>query len=379
MRKTRAIAPVLFVLAIVAGTAAPAPAQQGDLASRRREAQRLESEIEARAGRMSAATEDYNEASVERERLDARIAKLRQELDEAEREWDTLRTRLGERARIMYMHPGLWAEPYLSARNLGEMARARTLSGAVVMNDQDLLLQTERARDELERSEQDVASARALARDKEREMRSRQAVVEREVTAYRASLSRVNEDISGLVAAERARREAESLRRAEVARESSPRPSAGARPSATPSIAGRAPGSTPAPAKQVDESEKQARPAGPVRPGAAKAVQTAAAQMGKPYQWGAAGPDSYDCSGLTQYAWKAAGVSLPHSSRAQYSSLPKVSKEELQPGDLVFFGNPIHHVGIYEGNGIMINAPQTGDNVKRSSIHRKDYTGAARP
>ncbi|HVL81403.1 MAG TPA: NlpC/P60 family protein, partial [Actinomycetota bacterium] len=129
----------------------------------------------------------------------------------------------------------------------------------------------------------------------------------------------------------------------------------------------------------VDPSEKQPRTAGPVRPGAAKAVETAAAQIGKPYQWGAAGPNSYDCSGLTQYAWKAAGVSLPHSSRAQYSSLPKVSKDELQPGDLVFFGSPIHHVGIYEGGGVMINATQTGDFVKRSSIHRKDYAGAARP
>jgi cell wall-associated NlpC family hydrolase len=79
------------------------------------------------------------------------------------------------------------------------------------------------------------------------------------------------------------------------------------------------------------------------------------------------------------YAWRSAGVSLPHSSRAQYASLPHVSRSQLQPGDLVFFGNPIHHVGIYEGGGVMINAPETGEKVRRDSIARSDYAGAARP
>jgi cell wall-associated NlpC family hydrolase len=72
-------------------------------------------------------------------------------------------------------------------------------------------------------------------------------------------------------------------------------------------------------------------------------------------------------------------VSLPHSSRAQFDSLPHVARSDLQPGDLVFFGSPIHHVGIYEGGGIMINAPETGENVRRDSIARSDYVGAARP
>jgi cell wall-associated NlpC family hydrolase len=79
------------------------------------------------------------------------------------------------------------------------------------------------------------------------------------------------------------------------------------------------------------------------------------------------------------YAWEAAGVSLVHSSQAQYGSLPHVPKDQLRPGDLVFFGSPIHHVGIYEGGGVMINAPQTGENVRRDSIGRADYAGAARP
>jgi cell wall-associated NlpC family hydrolase len=116
-----------------------------------------------------------------------------------------------------------------------------------------------------------------------------------------------------------------------------------------------------------------------VKGGAGKAVQTAAAQLGKPYEWAADGPDSYDCSGLTMYAWGSAGVSLPHSSQAQYSSLPHVARSQIQPGDLLFYGSPIHHVGIYEGGGVMINAPETGENVRRDSISRADYVGAARP
>jgi cell wall-associated NlpC family hydrolase len=118
--------------------------------------------------------------------------------------------------------------------------------------------------------------------------------------------------------------------------------------------------------------------AGPASGHAAEAVAEAYRQLGKPYQWAAAGPDSFDCSGLTMWAWARAGVSLPHSSRAQFDMGSHVSSNELQPGDLVFFGSPIHHVGIYVGNGDMINAPQTGDVVRIAPAMRDDYVGAVR-
>ncbi len=111
---------------------------------------------------------------------------------------------------------------------------------------------------------------------------------------------------------------------------------------------------------------------------AAIAVQSAYNQLGKPYKWAADGPDSFDCSGLTMFVWAKAGVSLPHSSRAQRSSGRSVSRSELRPGDLVFRGNPIHHVGIYIGNGRMIAAPQTGDVVKISDAFAGEYAGAVR-
>jgi cell wall-associated NlpC family hydrolase len=98
------------------------------------------------------------------------------------------------------------------------------------------------------------------------------------------------------------------------------------------------------------------------------AVDTAMAQRGKPYVWAAAGPGSFDCSGLVLYAYKAAGVSVPHSSLLQSRTGQAVSRADLQPGDLIFYYSPVSHVGIYIGNGQMVHAPTSGDVVKVASI-----------
>jgi peptidoglycan DL-endopeptidase CwlO len=118
---------------------------------------------------------------------------------------------------------------------------------------------------------------------------------------------------------------------------------------------------------------------GPASGRAAAAVKYAYAQIGDRYEWGAAGPSSFDCSGLTMMAWRQAGVSLPHSSRLQYAAGRKVSRSALQPGDLVFFYSPISHVGIYVGNGNMIHAPNPGERVKVDPISYIPYAGAVRP
>jgi len=118
---------------------------------------------------------------------------------------------------------------------------------------------------------------------------------------------------------------------------------------------------------------------GPASGRASIAVQEAYRKLGSPYKWAAAGPDRFDCSGLTMWVWAKAGVSLPHSSKAQYAGGRKVARSSLQPGDLVFFGSPIHHVAIYVGGGQMISAPQTGEFVKLRSANRPDYVGAVRP
>jgi cell wall-associated NlpC family hydrolase len=118
--------------------------------------------------------------------------------------------------------------------------------------------------------------------------------------------------------------------------------------------------------------------------GAEAAIAYARAQLGKPYEWAADGPSTFDCSGLTMRAWQAAGVYLPHYSVAQYQQGEKVGLGELRRGDLVFFASSsdyrsIYHVGLYIGDGQMIEAPYTGENVRISSIWRSSLFGAARP
>ncbi|WP_030373126.1 C40 family peptidase [Streptomyces rimosus] len=112
---------------------------------------------------------------------------------------------------------------------------------------------------------------------------------------------------------------------------------------------------------------------------AAKALAFARAQMGKPYVWGATGPNSYDCSGLTQAAWKAAGVSLPRTTWDQVKTGDRVATKDLKPGDLVFFYNDISHVGMYIGDGKMIHAPKPGASVRVESIYYMPIYGSVRP
>jgi cell wall-associated NlpC family hydrolase len=246
------------------------------------------------------------------------------------------------------MHPGIWAEPLLNADSMATFARQRVLAGSVLVTDSDLLLKTEKARADIKARKAQLESVRNEARRKENLLADKRAVVAKELRAQQALLQQTQGEIAQILEAERRRQLAEASRRA-------------AKP-------GRPSYGVPAP-----------KVTGPVRPIAAKAIATAAAQIGKPYRWGAAGPDAFDCSGLTMYSWAAAGVSLPHSSRAQYSSLPKVANDQIQPGDLLFYGSPVHHVGVYEGGGVYIHAPETGENVRRDSIYRRDFVGASRP
>jgi len=109
------------------------------------------------------------------------------------------------------------------------------------------------------------------------------------------------------------------------------------------------------------------------------ALAWAFAELGQPYQWGGTGPNSFDCSGLTQFVWEAAGVSIPRVAADQYSWTVPVPLSDLLPGDLVFFGTTdIHHVGIYIGDGLTINAPHTGTDVQVSTIWWSDLAGFGR-
>jgi len=120
-------------------------------------------------------------------------------------------------------------------------------------------------------------------------------------------------------------------------------------------------------------------PAPPSGTGAGvRALRAAAGQLGKAYQWGATGPSRFDCSGLTSFSFRQAGITLPRSSSQQARVGRPVAFDDLQPGDLVFFYNPVSHVGIYAGDGKMINAPQTGDVVRYQTVNTRTFSGARR-
>ena len=121
---------------------------------------------------------------------------------------------------------------------------------------------------------------------------------------------------------------------------------------------------------------------GPTDTQAGQAVAFAYAQLGKPYQWGATGPGSYDCSGLVQAAWASAGVSIPRVTYDQWAALPHVSASSIQPGDLLFYEGE-GHVAMYVGDGYMIDAPQTGLDVEKIPMntgwYAQNFDGAVRP
>ena len=361
---------------------APVPAM-GQLDAKQSEAAALEARIRAQGQRLSMADEEFNSARLERQRLEADAASVRARVEAAETRWAALRSQLSQRVRMIYMHPGAPYEALLGAKSFGDLARAQKFGSSALVADTELIMTTEKARQEVVTRARALDGLRSEAERKEEELAARRSTVDRELRQQRALLADVEGDVAEILAAQRARELEEARQEAEEAERSVPDAPAAETdqtPDADPAppTIGDTPPATGSDDDATDEDTSSAPPPS-VRSGASKAVATAASQIGKPYEWGADGPDSYDCSGLTMYAWASAGVSIPHSSRAQYSSLPKVSRSELRPGDLVFFGNPIHHVGIYEGGGVMINAPETGEYVRRNSIARSDYVGAARP
>jgi peptidoglycan DL-endopeptidase CwlO len=181
---------------------------------------------------------------------------------------------------------------------------------------------------------------------------AQQADLDAQIAEFQAQYDRLaEEERAARAAAERAA--AEEAARVAAAAEA---PTPAAEPAPTPA---------PAPTAAAEPAPAPAAAAGPA---AQVAVDTALAQRGDPYVWAAAGPDSFDCSGLTQYAYAAAGIALPHSSRMQSTTGTPVPRSALQPGDLVFFYSPVSHVGLYIGNGQMVHASTYGQPVKVASI-----------
>ena len=354
------------LVSLWAGLAVPVDADE--IADKRAEAQRIASQLDAQSTRLAELAEEFNEARLRNETISAEAAAAEAEVARLDREVEENRAVVREQAVAAYMRGGLSPTANLDSDADLDPSRLEQYVAAVIGQKDDALDALHAAQAELDERQAALDAAKARARAAVAAVAASKRDAAAAAAAQRATLGRVQGELSGLVAAEAQRRAAEESRRAQAALASrQARDTAAPAARSTPTT--RAPGATP----QVTGPAP-----GPPASGASAAVAKAKEQIGKPYEWGAAGPDSFDCSGLTSYAWRAGGRSLPHSSRAQYSATTRVPVESVAPGDLLFYGNPIHHVGLYIGDGQMIEAPETGKNVRIASIYRSGYTGAGR-
>ena len=380
-------------LAVAGGGGAPAAAAD-PVAEKRAEAERLARDLEAQGERVSVLAEELNQARIRAAEVDERVRAAEVELATAERQLAAVRGRLRNRAVASYVRgDALPIEEMLVSGSANDVVVRRTYEATVAGREQAAIVSIDRAQEERRAQRQHLEAARTSAQVVLDQVEGRRRAAQEAASARRATLAEVQGELTALVEAETRRRAEEQARRVQAelasrqAREEAARSAAArqaaarqaeeaARRAATTSVPlarlplGRAPSSD-----DDDAAETSTRPPAA---GAEAAVEEARRQLGKPYVYGASGPGSFDCSGLTAWAWKAGGRTLPHSSQAQYGATTRVRVDDIEPGDLVFYGSPIHHVGIYAGEGQMVEASETGTPVRMASIFRRDLVGVGR-
>ncbi|NXY94611.1 C40 family peptidase [Streptomyces sp. BR123] len=303
--------------------------------------QRAPSGIKAEVDRLyeqaEAATERYNGAKEKAEEAQRALNELR---DETARRTDRLnaaRRALGSLAAGQYRSGGLDPAVQLAMADDPQdyLARAALLTRAGDRSAADIA--------SVRRQLDEVGALRDRAAGHLAELRTGQAELAAQKSVAEEKLDEAKRLLARLTAEERAAYEA---------------PAGGAAP---------ADARTPAPSPPSDGSR------------AARAVAFARGAIGKPYVWGATGPGGYDCSGLTQAAYRSAGLSLPRTTYTQINAGRRVSRDDLAPGDLVFFYPGVTHVGLYIGNGQMIHAPRPGSTVRVAPVGSMPWAGATRP
>lgn len=320
------------------------PAFATSVAAKRAQARQIKARIDALDTRAEVATEDWNQARIAYTSLRAKVVKLDAQLARIRRETGVLQTSLNTRVDSMYRSGPLGVlDVLLGAASFDDFAATWDFLNQQNVQESETVAKLKGLRTEKIAAESQLKVAQAGAKRTYDTMASRRAVILAATAKAKSLLKGVQSEIAALEASDRARRARDAQ------------------------ASGGGSGGT-----GWDWGS-------PTRAPRSGVVSVGLRYLGSPYRWAASGPRQFDCSGFTMFVYAQVGVSLPHSSRAQIGSGQRVSRANLQPGDLVFFGHPIHHVGMYIGGGRMVHAPHTGDVVSIDPVDRSDYAGACRP
>jgi cell wall-associated NlpC family hydrolase len=379
----RLVAVLATALVVLLGLAAAASADP-TIDSRRTEAAVILGEVDALGAEVGAAAERFNGANYELKKLTAELTDTREDLIRAKQLRAVTQERLADRLYQLYVDGQASGslEIILGAESLNDLLDRIEATERIAEQDSRLAGQAQDLRLRVAKRQKQLTAARAQqAVVVERRAAERRAI-EGNLAERERLLASVKDEIARLEEAER-RRQAELRRRAQVELDRQRRlaevQQVEAETQATESTNTAAASSSAG--EQPGEAAGEAAPA-PPPVDASKGAQVVAIAMrylGVPYKWGGASPSTgFDCSGLTMYVYAQVGVSLPHYAAAQYQLGAPVSREQLQPGDLVFYRG-LGHMGMYIGGGNYIHAPQTGDVVKISGVYaRSDWVGARR-
>jgi cell wall-associated NlpC family hydrolase len=391
--RARSAAGALLAVSLVlaglgAGTAqAETPAQK--IARLRAQATKVQATIDRMNDRTEVLVEQYNANQEALGHTLARERETRRQLEQARRQLTGAQRVLDERIRSIYINGPV--------SGLEQLLEVRSLSDALVVTryQQSATESDARAIADVKTSRAKLAKVAATLSDQQREqeeirnrLSDQRHDIEAKLAEQRRFLDRLSADVKRAVEEERRRQE--ELRRQALARKLAAERAArekAAREQAAREAAAAAAAQEEAVAQEAAQQQVQqaASTASSPSTAAQQAIAFARAQLGEPYQWGGTGPDAWDCSGLTMMAYQSAGVSLPRTSREQWTVGVHVRRIlDLEPGDLVFFAydlsssSTIHHVAIYIGDGLMIEAPHTGALVRVASVNRDDYFGGTR-
>jgi peptidoglycan DL-endopeptidase CwlO len=358
-RITRLVVAVLLVLPALVASVAPslaAPSKQDVEAAKQKLLQAQD--------QFAALNEQYNQAVYQLQQAQQHLADTLAMKKAAEARASTARTALSKRAVQAYTDMGSQYEALLSAGSMSEFSDRLTFLGAITQNDANIASQADAAAQEAQWAAQEYDQAVQDLQQKSDQLQQQQQAAENALSQARQYAATTEANYNAWY-----QQQQQALAAAAAAAAAQQQATTTSQPTPTP---------TPPPSSGGGDTFNPP----PASGSAGTAVAAAESVIGAPYVFGAAGPDAFDCSGLTMWAWAQAGVSLPHSALAQWESLPKVPLSAVQPGDIIYYDNFGPHVAIYVGGGQIVHArhPGPGGQVQYSSMMGYDTpAGAVRP